>query len=1174
VKSTTIPLNFEKPLARLLSLGRSRIEVIGTDSPLALAFFLSQMREGELSLRPQLIITADAAAAQAFARQLSFFTKDLSAHVLPGFDVSPYSGLYPSPQSVSGRLRWLHQARTAQMNAIFAAPIEALLQKTLPAEVLHASTYVFRVGEEWPDGFSRKLDDLGYQAVPLVEDIGTYAKRGGIIDVHSPAHALPVRVELFGDTIESLRFFDSETQRSLDTIQSFTLIPPREVLYSDQTRELASRRFRENTDGRGDGLKVDETDRDQILQALAQGRLFPGIDFLLGDFYSKLGSPIDFVQNDPIVWILNPLEVFRQADLFHAAAKKEFEDSASHAIRPAPLDLFCTAEELGLDAVSTLIQLSKIEVFDRPFEQDENQTEKIFYSTSQIPATPATTAQDVVSQSIQKIQDWRDEGWSVFIAASTQSQCQRIQGLFERTELETRVVGEASVDFSVWLQEQRENANLLHLIPSGLNESLRFPEERIVFLRDDEIFGQKRRRREYKSSGTLEQRTHSLSFGDLKPGDAVVHVLHGIGVYEGLKLMPIQGVQAEYIQIGYKDGDKLYLPIYRIAQIQKYSGPSSEKLIDRLGGTQWQKTKTKVRHHLRELAAELLALYAKRSQIHRPPLHTDEDEFHRFEGFFPYDETDDQLRAVNDIINDLHSDRPMDRLVCGDVGFGKTEVAMRAAFKAVQAKKQVAVLAPTTVLTFQHLETFQRRFSNWPLRIRALNRFVPNAEVKKTLQELREGTVDICIGTHRLLSKDIQFKDLGLLIVDEEQKFGVTHKERIKKLKTAVDTLTLSATPIPRTLNMSLVGMRDLSIINTAPIDRLPTRTFVCKYDEETIRKAILAEVQRGGQVFFLHNRVQSIYSVADELRRIVPEVRLRVGHGQMDEEELEKTMVAFFNHEIDVLLCTTIIESGIDNPRANTMFIDDAHMFGLSQLYQLRGRVGRSKERAYCYLLIPSQKRLEPDAQERLKVIQENTALGSGIRIAHHDLELRGSGNVLGEDQSGHIDSVGYEMYLELLEEAIHEVKGEPLVEQVEPDINVRIPAYIPDNYMPDIRIRLSYYKALAEIKAPEDMDRIEDELRDQFGKLPDEVINLMGLMLIRHHCRELGVRDLSSGTKTISLSFTENTPLPATKVVSLAQLENKKFSITPDNRLIVRMNNITWPNIYEELLYLRRLC
>ncbi len=1165
----TTTLHFEKILERALSRNQRRIEVIGTDSTLALSLFLSQMHSSAVAKQPHLIVLPTHKEVQEFEANLRFFDPEIPVSILPSYDVSPYSGLYPNTRAVSGRVRWLHEAQASEPRRLFIASIEALQQKTLPVRCLSENTLEFKINDDLPNKFSERLSQLGFQSVPLVEDEGTFAVRGGIIDIFSPAHPLPIRVELFGDTIESLRFFDPETQRSDRDAKSFTLIPPREVLFNDETRQRASKRYRENALGR----PVDEVERDVILQGLVQGQAFPGIDFLLADFYESLSSPLEFFNDEALLWFVNPIEISREADVLIENLKKEFLEVEAHPLRPFVEDMYTKYDQLPFKDLGPQVSLSKIAIDDHPFE--EGSTEHRFSLGSlELKFAPPTSAVDSVPEAVSRIIKWREDGFNVFVAGATVTQCQRLAAVFEKTKLTAVITNQDDYLWNSWFEEQRQDPSRIHLIPRAIQESLRLTDEGVIFVRDEDFFGQKKRRKEYRATGTLEQRTHSLSFGDLSPGDAIVHVQHGIGIYEGLKVMQIQGVPAEFIQLSYKDGDKLYLPVYRIAQIQKYSGPAGEKLIDKLGGTGWQKTKVKVRHHLRELAGELLALYAKRAQTEREPVKIEDDEFHRFEAYFPYDETEDQLKAVNDIMTDLRSIRPMDRLVCGDVGFGKTEVAMRAAFCAVQAGKQVAVLAPTTVLTFQHLETFQKRFKNWPITIRALNRFVSNTEVKKTLAEMKEGKVDICIGTHRILSKDIQFKDLGMMIVDEEQKFGVIHKERIKKMRADIDTLTLSATPIPRTLNMSLVGMRDLSIINTPPIDRLPTRTFVTKYDEETIRKAIESEIQRGGQVFFLHNRVQSIYGVADEIRKIVPTARLKVGHGQMAEEELEQTMVAFFNHEIDVLVCTTIIESGIDNPRANTMFIDDAQMFGLSQLYQLRGRVGRSKERAYCYLLIPPGKRLDKDAQERLKVIQENTALGSGMKIAHHDLELRGAGNILGEDQSGNIDAVGYELYLELLEEAIAEVKGEPIKEIVEPEINVRIPAFIPDNYIPDIRIRLSYYKALAEIVAPDDMDRIEDELRDQFGKLPEQVHNLMGLMLIRHHCRELGIRDLSAGPKTISLSFTENTPLPPDRVVRLAQMENKKFSITPDNRLIVRMNNISWPNIYEELLSLKKLC
>jgi len=1172
-----LSLRTEKIIDRGLQLlrdhGKSRLEIIGTDSTLALALLLTQASptSDQLWDRAQLVLVPSDREALELERHLRFFDPERRIALLPAFDVSPYSGLYPNARQIAARVRWAHEAQSPEPRQIFISSIEALMQRTLPPDVLKAHSFTYKKGDELPSDFVRSLGRLGYQSAPIVEDQGTFAARGGIIDVFSPAHELPVRIELFGDNIESIRFFNPETQRSESVIERFTILPPREVLYDDENRARAATQYRLNVASR----KVDESDRDSILQSLVQGQGFPGLDFLVGDFYERFCAPIEhFKARSVNLWILNAIEVERAAELFLESLKKEFADSAELPIRPQIHDLYLPYESLPKEPVDSTLSLSKIEIQDHPFNEG-GESDRVTLSVQEL-KFPAAEGTDAMQAMLTRVHGWRDAGFSVFIAAGTQAQCQRLTAFFEKSRFHARLLQSDDYDLGSWVSAQARDPALIHLVPRGLSESLRLNEENLIFLRDEDFFGKKQqRRREHKTHGSLEARANALSFQDLKPGDAVVHVLHGIGVYEGLKLMSISGVDAEFITLSYKDGDKLYLPIYRIGQIQKYSGPRSEHLLDKLGGTQWQKTKVKVRNHLRDLASDLLQLYAKRSQAHRPPFPRNDDDFTKFEGAFPYDETDDQLKAIDDIVADMTSDRPMDRLVCGDVGFGKTEVAMRAAFKAVEGKKQVAVLAPTTVLSFQHLETFQRRFKNWPVNIHALNRFVSPADVKKTVNDLREGAIDIIIGTHRLLSKDIVFKDLGLLIIDEEQRFGVTHKEKIRKFKTAVDTLTLSATPIPRTLNMSLVGMRDLSIINTPPVDRLPTRTFVTRYDKETIRKAIAAEISRGGQVFFLHNRVQSIYAVAEDLKEIAPEARIRVGHGQMNEDELEQVMVAFYHHQIDVLVCTTIIESGIDNPRANTMFIDNAHQLGLSQLYQLRGRVGRSKERAYCYLLIPPNRMIEKDAQERLKIIQENTALGSGIRIAHHDLELRGSGNVLGEDQSGHIDSVGYEMYLELLEQAIAEVKGEEIVEAIEPEINVRIPALIPDAYIPDIRIRLAYYKALSEITTADDIDRIEEELSDQFGQLPEQVTNLMGLMLIRYHCRELAVRDLSSGVKTISLAFVpERTPLPPAEVVKLASREPKKYSITPDMRLIVRMESINWPNIYDELQILRRLC
>ncbi|MBX3020459.1 MAG: transcription-repair coupling factor [Bdellovibrionales bacterium] len=1167
-----LPWKVENSIDRFFRTGEPEMEIVGSDSATLLAGLLT-LPKVALNEKPHLVVTADMTAAQKLETSLRFIAPENRVHLLPSFDVGVYSGLYPNRRTLAARMRWLWQAQNAKPGDIFVAPVESLLQRTLPYQSLSQRALRLRKNDVLPENFATLLEARGYANVPLVEDVGTFSIRGGIVDVFSPAHDHPIRLELFGDIVESLREFDEDNQRSLGERERLEIIPAQEILFTDENRQNAATRFKASYENR----PVDREEAQALLHQLVQGQHFHGIEFLLSLFYDTPVTPIDHFNSPLNLWRLDPFELTRAFDQLVAAAKKEFEASESQIIRPLFSEVYAPLDSLEPPPESQTVTLSKVRLGD---EDSEKGLALLPISTSdlkEIASTAkslATQAGDLADFLGKKIREWKNLGYRVFVSVTTQAQAQRLKLLLEKSELQPRLIEENLFGWEDWLSEQEREPNLIHVIERPLGESLRYSDEHLILLREEDLFGAKRARAAYKSSGTLEQRAHAFNFGDIKPGDLIVHKLHGIGTYEGLKVMPIQGIAAEFIQIKYKDNDRLYLPVYRVHQIQKYSGPSAGTVVDKLGGPGWEKTKTKVRSHLRDVAAELLKIYAERSVAERPPFSTPDQDFTSFEATFPYQETDDQLRAIADVLRDMQKVHPMDRLVCGDVGFGKTEVAMRAAFHAVHNKRQVAIIAPTTVLSFQHLENFKKRFAKWAIDVRGLNRFVAKKDMTATLKDLKEGKVDIVIGTHRLLSSDVQFKNLGLLIIDEEQRFGVKHKEKLRKLKSGLDTLAMSATPIPRTLNMSLVGIRDLSLINTAPVDRLATRTFVTKYEAETIRKAITSEVARGGQVYFIHNRVQSIYQLADQLREIVPDVRFRVAHGQMEEGELEKCMIEFFNHEIDMLVCTTIVESGMDVSAANTMFIDNAQQLGLSQLYQLRGRVGRSKERAYCYLLIPNHRRIEKDAQERLRIIQENTALGSGIRIAQYDLELRGAGDILGEEQAGHVNAVGYELYLELLEEAVRGAKGEEVDIGVEPEINVRIPALIPDSYISDLRIRLAYYKQLSEIESPEDIDRIEDELRDQFGKLPDQVLNLMGLMLIRKVCKDLAVRDLSSGESTITLAFTEKTPLPVPRVIELASRTNKKYSITPDNRLRVRMNEITWPRIHDELMYLKSLC
>lgn len=1169
MKTEWVRTRLETLLERAFEAKKYKIQVLGSSSELPLSFFLSQTYSKQINNLPHLVITDSHYSAEQVREIIRFFDPLKKCHLFNHFDVSPFSGLYPNARTIGDRLQFLYGAQCAKPGEIFITSIQALCQKTLPFKELKDRTYLWSPGTELPENMAAFLNELGYQSAPMVEDQGQYALRGGIVDIFSPAMERPIRIELFGDQIESLRFFSPQDQRSQEETAVAAIIPAKEVLFQDDHHESVLRRIRTTLEGRA----IDRGESEEVLRSLVLKNYFPGIEFLVPYFYEKLESALDHFNSALNVWVLDPVEISRTSDEFFSEMKSEFTSANSAVIRPHFNDLFVSFDELTFPEGSRQIYFSTLEYLETESSNevrlDYRVTSLVDFSNVSLSFAPGSEAW--IQAAKQKLTRWKEDGYKIFVGLKNQSQLDRLANLIERLDLTPSKCESQTYLWDTWIQDQESSPSIIHIIPRYLPECLRLEEEQIIFLREEDFFGRKQRVAETSGAEDFQKQAKRLSFGDLKPGDLVVHVKHGVGQYEGLKIMPINGIDSEFIQVGYKDKDKLYLPVYRVGQLQKYSGATQTTVLDKLGGQGWEKTKSKVKNQLRDIAHDLLALYAKRAELHRPSFVFNESEYELFENGFAYEETDDQLRAIRDIKKDLSGERPMDRLICGDVGFGKTEVAMRAAFFAVQNRKQVAVLAPTTVLTFQHLETFKKRFQGWPVEIRALNRFVSTAEAKKTLKACSEGKVDILIGTHRLLSKDVTFKDLGLLIVDEEQKFGVTHKEKIKKMRTSVDTLTLSATPIPRTLNMSLVGARDLSLINTAPIDRLPTRTFVCKFDEETIRKAVTAEIGRGGQVYFIHNRIQSIYGLADEIRAIVPTARIRIAHGQMTEDELEKTMLAFFHHEIDILVCTAIVESGMDIPRANTMFIDSAQMFGLSQLYQLRGRVGRSKARAYCYLMMPRGKKLEKDAQERLKIIQENSALGSGIKIAQYDLELRGSGNILGEDQSGHVNAVGYELYMDLLQEALAEAKGEDVDDiELDPEINLRIPAMIPDSYISDIRIRLSYYKALADIQSNEELDRIEEELRDQFGDIPEATLNLMGLMLIRKLCKELGVRDISAGLKSISLIFTEKTLLKPETAIQLAMRENKKYSLTPDNRLNVRMNVITWAKVHEELEYL----
>jgi transcription-repair coupling factor (superfamily II helicase) len=1160
-------------LSRALGLKKERIEIVGSTNLTFLAWLFKDPIEASPK-RPILIICNQEKTVKDLIHDLGRVAPEAQVISIESFDESPYSGLYPSNHVVQSRTHFLWRAARAKKNEIFIGSVEALLQKTIPLDIFSPYEVVLRKGDEIDiDMICKQLVECGYVSSPLVEDGGAFSRRGDILDIFSPAHAMPLRIEFFGDQIESLRIFDPSSQRSEAEIENAIIIPAKEIILSEDT--LTQGRL--NIKKFCTTFKVSKENSDTLLEPLKQRIFAHGLDYWLPYFYENPPTPIDAFKEKPLTFWIDELDVMRAADGLENIYHEKFQDQIhSHQAVPEPEKLYEKINILIEKTKDCSVFINKINFEQSDKSDHEVIASKVFDTSdlSTITRAARESKKDFLEPTVLKMRDWQLDGYRIFVWAGSQTQAQRLQYLFETHGQASELVANDKIDWSLLLKKQDDLKKLVHIIPSSLTYSFRAVDEKLVFIREEDIFGSRSHREVKKTKGSLESRTNALSFGDLNPGDFIVHTLHGVGVYEGLKKIPVQGVDAEFIQLKYKDGDKLYLPVFRIAQIQKYASQGGVASVDKLGSTSWLRAKVKVRNALKDVASELLELYAKRARVEGYAFPLADDEFREFEGTFPYDETPDQAKAIDDVTSDMEQPRPMDRLVCGDVGFGKTEVAIRAAFKAVQAKKQVAVLVPTTVLAFQHFQNFKKRFSNTAVSVGVVSRFSPPSQIKKDLTLASEGKLDILIGTHRLLSKDVDFKDLGLLVVDEEQRFGVTHKEKIKRLRSQVDVLTLSATPIPRTLNMALMGVRDLSIINTPPEDRLSIRTFISRYDEEIIKKAITSEIARGGQIYFIHNRVQSIYGFADQIKGIVPDARVRIGHGQLPAEELEKTMLDFYNHEFDVLICTTIIESGLDIPLANTIIIDRADTFGLSQLYQLRGRVGRSKERAYAYLLIPPQGVIDKTAQERLKILQENTELGSGFHIAHHDLELRGSGNILGDNQSGHIAAVGYELYMELLEQALSEAKGEDhFEEEVEPEINLRISALIPDSYIEDIRIRLAYYKALSDIKNESDLDRIELELVDRFGQVPEQVTNLFGVMMIRRVCKELGVKDISSGTKNLSLLFSNTTKVKPDAVIRLATESHKKYQVTPDQSLIIRLNSTTWPSILEELKNVKKI-
>ena len=1115
--------------------------------------------------RPAVVVAAGLREAEAWLRALRFFLGEEEAtaplerrvHWMPPWDSEPFSGVSPTEEVVAERLSTLYHLNQAKAPIVITTA-DALLQKVPPRRTLVELSQYWVEGEEAAfEGIAERLSRAGYQRVAQVEDRGEFAVRGGIIDVFPAVVPLPLRLQFDADVLESIRAFDPATQCSLGRIPELLITPWREYAL-DRWRDPAVRRA---VEARAHDLDVARPERLAALDRMESGLGFPGSPYLVPYLYPALEQFTDYCPSGTIFFIDEPAAV-------EAGEEGFARELAEHvAIATGAHRLFAKPEDLYVDAAaarSARAAFRRIELEAMDVLAGEDARHGVVrlrsFTTDDLGVTAATgTKRDTtIAPLVERIAAWEADGDRVLFVMHDRAQANRLKGLLGVHDVEAPILERKFAD----VPPDVRRAILLGDLPAGF----RIPPDHLVVVCEAEIFGDRRRRR----GRAIDVGKFLASLAELKPDDFVVHIDHGISRYKGLRHLTVADTEGDYLHLEYQGGDRLYVPVDRINVVEKYVGADgSAPELDKLGGTSWEKVKAKTREAVLEMAHELLDIYAAREVIEGHAFGPPDEYFREFEARFPFDETPDQERAIQDVLADLQKSRPMDRLVCGDVGFGKTEVALRAAFSVVMEGKQVLVLVPTTVLAQQHYETFQRRFAGFPVRIELLSRFRRGAEAREVLAAMKRGEVDVVIGTHRLLQDDVELRDLGLLVIDEEHRFGVAHKEKIKKLRTVVDVLTLTATPIPRTLHMALSGIRDLSIIESPPIDRQAIRTYVARYDESVIREATLRELARGGQVFFVHNRVETIEKVAARLRGLVPEARFGVAHGQMHGATLEKIMLDFLEKRLDVLVTTAIIESGLDIPNANTMFIDRADHFGLAQLYQLRGRVGRSHQRAYAYLLLPGETLIGRDAQKRLEVLASLDDLGGGFRLAMHDLEIRGAGNLLGRQQSGQVAAVGFELYTQMLEEAIRELRGERRRIEVEPEIQLGISAFIPEDYVADVSQRLALYKRMARASTREELDELRGELEDRFGPVPARVGALLEVMDLRRYLKQAMVVRLRRQASRIVLRFHERSEIDPARLVKLAETR-REVRVLPDNEVSIPVMRIDLEGITEAVLAL----
>ncbi len=1125
--SRTPILSFEHLARALETRDRACLQVLR--APAGIRTFLVSALFKRLA-RPILFLTPTVAEAEESFREIAAYQGEKSCALFPSVEVAPYEEMPPYAPAVHDRMRALHRLVEGDPSVV-VSPVEAALEKTLPREAFLGAMRRVSAGMEIDVAeFSRHLSETGYARLPSTAEAGDFSVRGGIVEVCSPAHGFPARLTLDGDRIESLRWFDPKTQRTRSEGGELIVIPCSQVITRPEYLSAAA-----------------ATAGGSFRDALGQGIRYHGIETILPLLYGRAASLFEYLPEGAVIVAVDTAGcLFRVRNAFAGAEENHLLAGQEKGF-PAPAEIFVPPQEfLPKFQEAPVLCFDSIEV--APFgrkdavrgEIDAQGNEDIRRSTV------TSSSEGLLFPLANEAKEWWKRGSRFVVTSLSPSQSERMEELLGRYSLPLT----SGATFS----ESIEGGKGIALCCSEVTRGFRFPELGVAVVTEAEVFGEKSRVRKGRREATPPAEEFSLT--ELRVNDLAVHVDHGIGVYRGLLRRQAAGVEGDFLVLEYAGGDRLFVPVEKMSRVQRYVASEEDRpRLARLGGTAWQRAKQRVRDSLLAMAQDLIGVQAKRQLATRPPSAPPDAVFREFEAAFDHEETPDQQKVIEEVIRDLTSPRPMDRLVCGDVGYGKTEVAIRAALKVVLDGRQAAVLVPTTVLAEQHYQTFRRRLSGYPVRVENLSRFQSKAGQARVAKDLAEGLVDIVIGTHRLLQKDVSFKNLGVVIIDEEQHFGVSHKERLKKMRASVDVLTLSATPIPRTLHMAFSGIRDISIIATPPEDRLSIRTFVLPFAEETIREAVDREVRRGGQVFFVHNRVQSLPAMERYLREILPDVRIGVAHGQTDEEELSLAMDDFAARRTDLLLCTAIIEAGLDIANANTILVNQAHRFGLAQLYQLRGRVGRDRHRAYAYFLVPKDVAMTRHATQRLAVLEELTELGSGFKIASHDLEIRGAGNLLGKDQSGQIHQVGYELYTQLLSESMAELSGKAVAEEEEPELDLRIPAFLADDYLPEAGVRLEFYRRLAMAKTVDAADELELELLDRFGRLPAPAKALCDISRLRVRMREAGVRELKRGNGALYLTLSERAEVDRRLLVQWVTREKAVFSFVRGEVLAMKV-------------------